>query len=272
MKLSGTTVGWIVAATIHDARGPVDEGSIALLHAIIHPLLQLRDVIPAAGAVGLHGVQPVEHASHPLQLRWAAGIADGVRVLAKVDLRINRGSSLVRGPLAHEEVQLPEVACSRCLDNASAPPAAALQVLTALRLPKQGRIWIWASAIDAALTCELPSSCLDALVVLAAATSIDVVEVLVQGHIVSKGGDMAISIFWRAPWCAVVPPWGLGHLGLGRAEELRRGSIPAGLRVGPHLHVGVDITGHLSASEGVLLWRAAVILIGLMELTTSRRC
>ena len=39
VQLSGSAVGRVVTATVHDARGTVDEGAIAGVHAIVHPLL-----------------------------------------------------------------------------------------------------------------------------------------------------------------------------------------------------------------------------------------
>ena len=37
MKFSSATVGRVVAATVDDAGGPIDERPVTLLHAIIHP-------------------------------------------------------------------------------------------------------------------------------------------------------------------------------------------------------------------------------------------
>lgn len=39
MQLSGSAVRRVVTATVHDARGTVDEGAIAGVHAIVYPLL-----------------------------------------------------------------------------------------------------------------------------------------------------------------------------------------------------------------------------------------
>jgi len=39
VQLSGSAVRRVVTAAVHDARGTVDEGAIAGVHAIVHPLL-----------------------------------------------------------------------------------------------------------------------------------------------------------------------------------------------------------------------------------------
>ena len=39
MQLSGSAVRRVVTAAVHDARGTVDEGALAGVHAIVHPLL-----------------------------------------------------------------------------------------------------------------------------------------------------------------------------------------------------------------------------------------
>ena len=42
MQLPCTAVGWIMTSTVHDTTGTIDEGSIARVHAIVHPLLPYK--------------------------------------------------------------------------------------------------------------------------------------------------------------------------------------------------------------------------------------
>ena len=56
VQLSGSAVGRVVTATVDDAGGAVDEGAIAGVHAVVHPLLP-----------GIHGVMDMDES---LWLIW----------------------------------------------------------------------------------------------------------------------------------------------------------------------------------------------------------
>mmetsp|Transcript_40174 Transcript_40174/g.119083 ORF Transcript_40174/g.119083 Transcript_40174/m.119083 type:complete len:253 (+) Transcript_40174:440-1198(+) len=176
----------------------------------------------------------------------AAVLANGAGVLAEVDVRVEGRAALVERPLAEVVVELPEVAHAGGLDGAAAPPAAALHVSAPLRVRQIAR--------------QLPAANLDALVVLAAAAVVDVLEVLVQRHVVVE------RLHAPALGGGRVPARGLGYLGSRRAEQPGRRAPPAGLVGGANLHVRVHLARHLAAGELVQVWGARVILVRLASL------
>jgi len=116
---------------------------------------------------------------------------------------------------------------------------------------------------------ELPTTGLDAAVVLAAPTFVDVVEVHVERDIVRKRILVIITTNWWAPRRTPIPFRGLGYLGLGRAEELRRSPIPLRLCVRPQLHVWIHVAAHLAPRDGIVLRGAFVVLVRLLALATG---
>merc|ERR1719362_669230 len=147
MQITRATIRWIVAAAIHDARRAVDEPHIRAVQSTIDPSLELVDVIIWVGVpvvscgrgIGLHRIQPIEEASDPLQLWWRTHLADRIRVAAEVYLGEQSIPAFVSGSLAQVIIQLTEIANSGRLDDATAPPTAALQICASHWLSEQWR-------------------------------------------------------------------------------------------------------------------------------------
>merc|ERR1719468_1064723 len=262
------TIRWIVAAAIHDARRAIDEPHVRTAHSTIDPGLQLVDVVVCAGVpvfsgsrgVSLHRVQPVEEASDPLELWGATRRTDRIRVGAEVDLREQSIPAFSSSSLAQIVIQLAEIANSRRLDDAAAPPAASLQIRASFWLPEEWRCWVGAPLAVA----ELPATCLLTLVVLASPCLIDISKVCVQVDI----GPVEFLATCGAP-TPIVPSGRLRNLGLGSTEHVRRRPIPICPRVRAELHVRIHRAGHLAPSQLVLLRRALVVLVGLLQLAAS---
>jgi len=265
----------VVATTVHDARGAIDEVMIIRSHAIIDKRLELVGVVPPARAVRLHRVEPVEKACHPLEITRAGGFADCSRVLAEIDLRIERLYTPISRAPTHVEVELTEVADSRCLDDASSPPTAALEISAAFGLAEQRRLRTRACTIAATWTLVFPAARLDTGVVLATSSRIDIFEVLVKIDILAERRLIPPATRCWAPRGLEVPTWRFGDLRFGCAEKLRGRPIPSRLRLSTHYHVVVDFTSHASFSVcrrcgRVFVGIASIVLVGLVKLPTCR--
>ena len=82
-------------------------------------------------------------------------LADGLGVLAKVDLGVEHVTALLLAARAHVVVELPEIAHARGLNDPTTPPATTLQVC-ALWLAITRSVNVGASLANG-VTCPLPS-------------------------------------------------------------------------------------------------------------------
>mmetsp|Transcript_104075 Transcript_104075/g.206783 ORF Transcript_104075/g.206783 Transcript_104075/m.206783 type:complete len:290 (-) Transcript_104075:1189-2058(-) len=211
MQLSSATVWRIVAPTVDNARGTVDELCVSQIHTSVNPGFELGFVVPAILLVLLDRIQPIEEACNPLKLRRTSG-ADFLRVFAEVDIWVTCITPLSCSPSTHVVVKLTKVADACGLDHTTAPPTTTLYIHSALRLLKQGCRRAWASTASTASTVEGPSPSLDARIVLAAAPTLDILEVSVKRNIVTERRFVVPATRRSTPRGSVVPAWCFWHL------------------------------------------------------------
>lgn len=120
------------ATSVDDAADLVDKvhivdvtsvgESLQLFRVIEIVLVILRPILDVLG--------PEEETGNPLQIRMLRAPADGIRGLAEIYRREHRRAALLMSASACEIIQLTEIADTRQLDDAPAPPAATLHVGT----------------------------------------------------------------------------------------------------------------------------------------------
>merc|ERR1711990_325632 len=128
-----SATGRVVAATVHNSRARVDVGLVRKIHSSVGPIAQCIHVHPTICIdVGLNRIEPIEKPSNPFQ--WCRGIwlTDCLWILAEIDVTIQHFAPFVLSTLAHVVIQLAKIANSGGLDYATAPPAATLNVCSAL--------------------------------------------------------------------------------------------------------------------------------------------
>jgi len=116
-----------MAAPVNNPADSIDE-IIAILHSTVDELLQLGNVVPAANIIRLKLLDPIEHTRDPLQFLVLLAIANGIRLLTEVNVRISAGPAFIRGPLPKVVVELSKIADSSRLNHTPSPETAALNI------------------------------------------------------------------------------------------------------------------------------------------------
>ena len=128
----------IMASPIYDTRNTVNE--TVSRHTTVDPALKFGDVIPAANIVALEAFDPVKHAGNPLQLLVLLAGTDGIGLFTKIDIGVPTFATFFGGPGAQVVVELAKITNSCCLNDASSPKAATLDIRAARRVHDRGRI------------------------------------------------------------------------------------------------------------------------------------
>jgi len=215
-----------MTATVYDTRRTINERGLRHAHPVVYPSLKLIVIIPPSRGIRLHRIHPIEEARDPFQFRRPLRLTDDSWIFAEIYVREESLTAFVVRSLAHIIVQLAEIAYARGLDYTTAPPAAAFQVSAAFRLAKEWGGRAWTGTIDATLTSVLPPSSFDANVIPARPTGIHVLQVRVHVDIVREWRKVAPTTLGGTPGICNIPTRCLWKLGLRRAEEFRRRTIP----------------------------------------------
>ena len=214
-----------MASPIYDTRNTVNEA--VSRHTTVDPALKFGDVIPAANIVALEAFDPVKHAGDPLQLLVLLAGTDGIGLFAKIDIGVPTFATFFGGPGAQVVVELAKVTNSCCLNDASSPEAATLDVCATRRAHDRGRIVETASLLP-------------------------VIVVAVFGRV----GPGLVAFL------GVIPETREGVFFLRSTKEGRWRAPPFGVGGRLDLHVGLHRAFHVG-----LAGRALVILVALAELT-----
>jgi hypothetical protein len=219
-----------MAAPVNNPADSIDE-IIAILHATVDELLQLGNVVPAANIIRLKLLDPIEHTRDPLQFLVLLAIANGVRLLTEVNVRISASPAFISGPLPKVVVEFSEIADSSRLNHTPSPETAALNIRATQSVSLR--------------RCVIISACFLALIFIAKLRRI---------------GPRLVALL------RVVPNACERELGLRSTEKWSWSTIPFGVRGGLDLHVRIYSARHVSLGG-----RALVILIALSELAASIR-
>jgi len=198
-----------MAAAVDNSRNGIDKRVTA--HAIVNKLMELINVVPASNIVALQTLDPVEHSSNPLEFFVFFARANGIGLLAEVDIWVHGFASIFCSTSTEIPVELSEVTHASSLNYTTTPEAAALDVGAA-----RG---IWNGRVVVECSCLLSA--------------------------------VFFAVFgWICPglvaFCRMIPISGERVVSLGSAVERGWSSVPFGVGGRLDLHVRVHGTFHVS--------------------------